>query len=206
MQGPAAPELFRAEVRCHIARANPETVATDEALLGCSRPSTASCRTQGPHQSVVKSIAGGLWEKNVRLDFLSSTATAPRWPRWVPARPWVKWLTWPPAPTCASTAPTSWSRNPPPPWSSRPKPCASCRWQPGTCSTLPSSACWCAACTPRKRLCTTYAGFFCWRCMMAPWRGQPRRPPVGDRTCGTVTAAERAKRPPQHAYPLEGRL
>jgi len=52
-----------------IARKNPETVTTDEARLGCHRPSTGRCRTQEPHQRVFKSIAGGLLEKKVRLNF-----------------------------------------------------------------------------------------------------------------------------------------
>jgi len=53
-------------------RENPETVATDEARFRCERPSTGRCRTQGPRQWVFKSLAGGLWEKKVRMNFLTS--------------------------------------------------------------------------------------------------------------------------------------
>ena len=66
--------FLRAKVWRPIARESQETVATDDALLGCGRPSTGSCRTQAPHQWVVKSLAGGPWEKKVRWSFPSSTS------------------------------------------------------------------------------------------------------------------------------------
>ena len=65
LRGPAAPELFKAEVWRPIDRENPETVATDEARFGCSRSSAGRCLTQGPNQRVFKRLAGGhLGEKS----------------------------------------------------------------------------------------------------------------------------------------------
>ena len=44
---------------------NPLPITTDDALLGCDRPSTGRCRTPGLHQCVFTSIAGGpLGEKS----------------------------------------------------------------------------------------------------------------------------------------------
>jgi len=78
VRGLAAPGFRRAEVWRLIATGNPETVATDEARLGCDRPSIGRCRTQGQRQWVIKSLAGGLWERKVRLNFLSSRVLCTR--------------------------------------------------------------------------------------------------------------------------------
>ena len=70
---------------------------------------------------------------------------------WAPAPRWARWPTWRPAPSCACTPWTSWSRSRPPRCRSRPHAWSSSRWPRATSSTRPSSACWCAGCTPRTR-------------------------------------------------------
>ena len=69
-----------------------------------------------------------------------------------PAPRWARWPTWRPAPTAHATAPTSWSREPATTISFTPDSAGAAeRWPRATCSTRPSSACWCAGCTPRTR-------------------------------------------------------
>ena len=59
-RGSAAPQLLRAQAWRPIAREDPEKVFTDKARFRCDRPSPDRCQAQGPHQWMVKSIAGGL--------------------------------------------------------------------------------------------------------------------------------------------------
>ena len=65
----AAQELLRAAVWYPIARENPGVVATDEARFGCGRSLTGRCRLQGPHQWVLKRLAGGPMREKRAFEF-----------------------------------------------------------------------------------------------------------------------------------------